>query len=282
LTAGIIDRIGILPKAWASAWRLPGKYKLPFLLNPVDATRYMEFTCLLRLIRQDGFKAARVLDISSPLILSYILAADGSQVCKTDIDPGQGRYFRNGGPVKFKREDATCLTFSDDSFDLVYSISVIEHIHEHYEQAISEMVRVTRPGGLVYITFPVAGQTVEEWMDFPIYPDQAVKDDKTFFQYRFGPGQVANIIENLPKTVDVVGQDIFWERWEGLYDWLVGQLHRSGNSRVFGRLKSAALNLVLGPIFFEEAPGTFEKCKSFGNAHIAMKKKGAGCGSIWE
>ncbi len=179
---------------------------------------------------------------------------------------------RIGGPVEFKREDATCLTFSDDSFDLVYSISVIEHIYEDRVRAISEMVRVTRLGGLIYITYPVARQIVEECVDFPIYPDQAVRDGRTFFLYRFGSDRVADIIRRIPDTVEVIRQDIFWERRKGLYDWLVQYLRSSGNPWFFGRLKSALLNLALGLIFFERTFGAFEKHKKFGNAHITLKK----------
>jgi SAM-dependent methyltransferase len=270
---GILDRICILPKAWAAAWRLPGKYKLPFLLNPVDATRYLEFSYLLKLLKNCRLEPARILDVSSPMILANILSAGACDVWKTDIDSREGKYFRSNGPVRFHQEDATCLTFSDDTFDLVYSISVIEHIYEHYELAISEMVRVTRPGGLTYLTFPVADKTVEEWVDFSIYSDQAVRDGKTFFQYRFGSDLLADVIERLPDTVEVIGKDIFWERWEGLYDWLVLRLRRSRNSQFIGRLKSALLNLAVGPIFFERTPGNFDNCKSFGNAHITLKKR---------
>lgn len=269
----IVDKIRILVLAWAAAWRVPGKYKLLFLLNPVDATRYLEFSYLIRFLKNNNYHPTRILDVSSPLILSYILSSRGAEVCKTDIDTREEKYFRPGGPVHFQQEDATGMSFADGSFDLAYSISVIEHIHERYHLAIHEMIRVTRPGGLVYLSFPVAGSTVEEWVDFPVYSSQAERDGRIFFQYRFGPDLLEKMIQELPDNVDVVVQDVFWERWEGLYDWLVECLRSSKNSRFFGPLKSGLLNLVLGPIFFKRAPGNFKKHSSFGNVQIILKKR---------
>lgn len=52
--------------------------------------------------------------------------------------------------------DAAHLPFADDTFDLVVSFSVIEHIPSkaHRQAAVKEIARVTRPGGKVIITLP--------------------------------------------------------------------------------------------------------------------------------
>lgn len=47
------------------------------------------------------------------------------------------------------------LPFRDGTFDLVYCFSVIEHVAS-VEGSIREMVRVTRPGGAVYVHTPSA------------------------------------------------------------------------------------------------------------------------------
>ena len=49
--------------------------------------------------------------------------------------------------------DARALPFSDASFDLVYSLGVVEHFPET-ARAIEEHARVTRPGGHVLVTTP--------------------------------------------------------------------------------------------------------------------------------
>lgn len=67
------------------------------------------------------------------------------------------KYQRNQIHVSMDRlcfieNSATDLIFKDDFFDLTVSINSLEHIHDP-QKAIEEMVRVTKPGGYLYITF---------------------------------------------------------------------------------------------------------------------------------
>jgi SAM-dependent methyltransferase len=48
---------------------------------------------------------------------------------------------------------ATELPFEDDQFDLVTAFDVIEHIEDD-QAAANELVRVCRPGGIVFVTVP--------------------------------------------------------------------------------------------------------------------------------
>jgi ubiquinone/menaquinone biosynthesis C-methylase UbiE len=60
---------------------------------------------------------------------------------------------RNGRldlPVRFLEMDGTQMAFVENSFDLVLSRSAMEHIRP-IDRALGEMVRVTRPGGLIYL-----------------------------------------------------------------------------------------------------------------------------------
>ena len=50
-------------------------------------------------------------------------------------------------------EDLQALTFDDDSFDLILSFDVLEHVPE-YKKAIREMARTIRPGGHLIMTAP--------------------------------------------------------------------------------------------------------------------------------
>lgn len=58
--------------------------------------------------------------------------------------------------IKFKVEDATSLSFPDESFDIVVSFSTIDHIpsQKARETAISEMCRVLKKKGYLVITVP--------------------------------------------------------------------------------------------------------------------------------
>jgi SAM-dependent methyltransferase len=59
--------------------------------------------------------------------------------------------------------DALALPFPDASFDRVIASEVLEHIPSD-EQAMSEIRRVTKPGGTVAVTVPRAGQEVVCWV----------------------------------------------------------------------------------------------------------------------
>ncbi|HMU35255.1 MAG TPA: class I SAM-dependent methyltransferase [Marmoricola sp.] len=62
------------------------------------------------------------------------------------------------------------LPFPDDSFDLVYSSNVLEHVSDPWRMA-EEMVRVTRPGGITYLSYtlwygPWGGHETAPWHYF--------------------------------------------------------------------------------------------------------------------
>lgn len=54
---------------------------------------------------------------------------------------------------KYRNEDATRLTFEDDSLDIYLSFDVFEHIPD-FKKALAEAVRVLRPGGRLIFTVP--------------------------------------------------------------------------------------------------------------------------------
>lgn len=58
--------------------------------------------------------------------------------------------------IHFEQQDATALTFPDNSFDIGVSFSTFDHIpsHEKRQQAVKELARVVKPGGHVIITVP--------------------------------------------------------------------------------------------------------------------------------
>ena len=70
----------------------------------------------------------------------------------TDVDPrmvasAERRLARYVPRVDVRRVDATALPFPDASFDVVASFLMLHHVID-WEQALAEVVRVLRPGGM--------------------------------------------------------------------------------------------------------------------------------------
>ncbi len=55
----------------------------------------------------------------------------------------------------FHQQDICALTYSSSSFDLVVCNEVLEHVYD-LEAALSELVRILRPGGKLLVTVPFA------------------------------------------------------------------------------------------------------------------------------
>ena len=82
------------------------------------------------------------------------------------------------------------MSFGDESFDKVFSLSVLEHIPEDGDTAcIREIARVLTPGGECYLTVPFWPQSRTDYLD-----DKAVYwaehsvasgDGKVFYQRRY-------------------------------------------------------------------------------------------------
>ena len=105
-----------------------------------------------RLQEQVNFRSLRVLHMAPErFISSRLRAACASYVSadlyKTDAD---------------RREDLTCLSFPDQSFDLVYGSHVLEHIKDDLA-AIREVQRVLAPGGIAILPVPIVSDVTVEY-----------------------------------------------------------------------------------------------------------------------
>ncbi len=154
------------------------------LLQPVNSyTRFPEYHFFERAIaaflatRPSGGTPPRVLDIGSPKLFGFYLARRHPvDLLLTDIsplalDPYEKAWeaIRRGarGRVSFGIRDARRLPDRDRTFDVVYAMSVLEHIEggEGDSAAAGEMVRVLKPGGLLVFSVPFG----------PGYREQAIR-----------------------------------------------------------------------------------------------------------
>ncbi|MEQ1948712.1 MAG: class I SAM-dependent methyltransferase [Bryobacteraceae bacterium] len=133
---------------------------LKLLGASVGYWRFLPNALVLRLVRQN--KPERILDVSSPKLLSLILSAD-HDVLALDLDDPQleirwAKTARILGHTRFSHryENACQLHIADASYPFVYSLSVIEHIPGDGDtRAMREIARVLTPGGKALIEVPL-------------------------------------------------------------------------------------------------------------------------------
>ena len=61
-----------------------------------------------------------------------------------------------------RKEDITCLSFSDNSFDFIFASHVLEHVKNDL-LALSEIKRVLKPGGIAIIPVPIRGKKTVDY-----------------------------------------------------------------------------------------------------------------------
>ena len=98
------------------------------------------------------------------------------------LDVGAGRFPLNGSiPVDIVNgNNAINLEFENNSMDYVFSSHCLEHI-EQYQRALSEMERVLKPGGFLFLYLPHPDylpwrKENLSWHKQDLYPKQIEKD----------------------------------------------------------------------------------------------------------
>jgi ubiquinone/menaquinone biosynthesis C-methylase UbiE len=86
-----------------------------------------------------------------------MIASSCAHLIACDINENDlafARQLNAGTPnLYYQAEDALNLSFPDNTFDLLTSVDVMEHVGKP-ERMIAEIARVLRPGGFAFITFP--------------------------------------------------------------------------------------------------------------------------------
>ena len=181
----------ILPKVFTKSVRQTGHFKQWFA-TPMNYVRMIELPRTKILLDLD--KESRILDISSPKLLSLYLGTNGfpditiSDVEDYFVDDFEIYAKEFGFSPLVKTFDATNIPFEDGSFDRVFSVSVLEHVPDDGDvEIVKKVARVLKPDGIFVITCPASRTYSEEWLtkrDF--YWSSKVREDRrVFFQRRY-------------------------------------------------------------------------------------------------
>lgn len=224
---------------------LRGKLKqsLRYLIKPVDYWRNLEYQLVYD--EADFQSSDRILDIGSPKLLSLYLAKKvGAEVFSTDIEDYFVQEFsflrqvENISPEKFniKVEDGRNLSFDDDYFNKIYSISVIEHIPDDGDiECLKEIRRVLSKGGRCVITVPFSPTARIDYKKDDFYwarSSSTLEDGEVFFQRRYSEEDLFYRLINpsglILKKLKYIGENVMINSKRELCDILVpatGPIH---------------------------------------------------------
>jgi SAM-dependent methyltransferase len=179
---------------------------------PMNYVRIIESPLTFELL--DVNKNHKILDISSPKLLPlYMMVKGFKNITVSDVE----EYFKEDFQVysqnfpispKIETFDARKIPYQDETFDRVFSISVLEHVPGEGDIDISkEVARVLKPEGLFVLTLPAYKVYLEEWVKNPSIYWQTEKDreGRSFYQRRYDESSIRHRFSGLGMTIkDIV------------------------------------------------------------------------------
>jgi ubiquinone/menaquinone biosynthesis C-methylase UbiE len=168
--------------------------------QPINSyTRFPEYhfmaETILAKVAPCGACGTKVLDVGSPkcfgLYLAYRfpLELHLTDISHTNVDEYVQMWkplrSKARGEVNFALADARYLGYADQSFDVVYSMSVVEHVEgqEGDARSIREMIRVLKPNGLLVVSVPYGSCYVEQCIpEFVEAGTRPCNENLQFFQ----------------------------------------------------------------------------------------------------
>lgn len=202
---------------------------LQLFINPISSIRYFEFNFVRKSLA--NFRIKNILDVSSPRAFGFFYAAHHPEISYTMINPDP--LDRKETQIQLAAVDipnfhlaggnAVRLPYKTKSFDVVISISVIEHIVGRGDtQAIEEMWRVLKPFGRLILTTHVIAKHRDEYRSRDQYNLQRHKK-KYFFQRMYDmkslDKRIISVTKVKPSMIEIIGErennwfDGYIQRW---------------------------------------------------------------------
>ena len=151
----------------------PDIYRLLFW--PLDSVRYFEYDFMWQ--RLSELPVRSYLDVSSPRLFPIILMMKKRGLFAELINPDASDLAFTANLVKALGLDDRChlhgclisaAPFEAESFDVVTSMSVVEHIPQD-TQAVQKMWELLKPSGRLILTVPCAAETSEQFINQNLY-----------------------------------------------------------------------------------------------------------------
>ncbi len=130
----------------------------------------------------------------------YALQKWGYEAYGVDFAPETVKKITELFPeMKIVEGDVRALPYEDNFFDAYWSFGVIEHFFEGFEKIASEMKRVVRPGGFIFVTFPAFSSLRSLKARRGQYPnfDENNFEKEKFYQFALDPKNVVKQFEAL-------------------------------------------------------------------------------------
>lgn len=150
--------------------------------------------------------------------------------------------------LKISVQDVRKLEFPNDYFDAYWSVGVIEHFFNGYQEILEEIKRVVKPGGYAFISFPHMSLLRKLKVKLGLYPpfDEKILDKENFYQFALDHDK---IIENIANSGFILEKKIPNDGTKGLKDeisFLKPPLQKIYSSRnFFLRVLNYSLSLLL-------------------------------------
>lgn len=134
-------------------------------------SRLQKAAKIIRMLGERRFAEARdLLEVGcgSGIISNALSEAGQGRLAVSAVDVTDNRIEKEG--YSFQQVPDTGLPYTDASFDIVVSNHVIEHVGERDMQLhhLSEIKRVLRPGGVIYLAVPNKWRLVEPHYRLPL------------------------------------------------------------------------------------------------------------------
>ena len=200
----------LIPKVFNSNIRKTKHFR-EWYSTPMNYARIIELPLTFNLLK--AHKNHHILDISSPKLISlYMMAKGFDNLTISDMED----YFKEDFKVFGKNFstvpnieifDARNIPHEAESFDRVFSISVLEHIPGEGDiEVAKEAARILKPEGIFVITLPACSTYLEEWVNNPsiYWQTEQNKEGLSFYQRRYDKSSIENRFGDLGLQIDDV------------------------------------------------------------------------------